>query len=165
MPALLGCIADDLTGGTDLAGILVKNGMRTVQMIGVPDGAWPDDADAVVVALKSRTSPVGQAVSESLAALQWLQAAGCKQHYFKYCSTFDSTPQGNIGPVADALMDALGTDFTIACPAFPATRRTIYQGYLFVGGVLLSESGMQHHPLTPMTDANLVRVLQQQTRR
>ena len=165
MPALLGCIADDLTGGTDLAGILVKNGLRTVQMIGVPDGSWPDDADAVVVALKSRTSPVAQAVSESLAALRWLQAAGCAQYYFKYCSTFDSTAQGNIGPVADALMDALGTDFTIACPAFPATRRTIYQGYLFVGGVLLSESGMQHHPLTPMTDANLVRVLQQQTRR
>ena len=165
MPALLGCIADDLTGGTDLAGILVKNGMRTVQMIGVPEGAWPDDADAVVIALKSRTSPVGQAVSESLAALRWLQAAGCEQHYFKYCSTFDSTAQGNIGPVADALMDALRTDFSIACPAFPATRRTIYQGYLFVGGVLLSESGMQHHPLTPMTDANLVRVLQQQTRR
>lgn len=165
MPALLGCIADDLTGGTDLAGILVKNGMRTVQMIGVPSGAWPDDADAVVVALKSRTSPAQQAVEESLAALRWLQAAGCRQHYFKYCSTFDSTPRGNIGPVADALMDALGADFTIVCSAFPATRRTIYQGYLFVGGVLLNESGMQHHPLTPMTDANLVRVLQQQTKR
>ena len=165
MPALLGCIADDLTGGTDLAGILVKNGMRTVQMIGVPDGPWPQDADAVVVALKSRTSPVEQAEAESLKALRWFQAAGCKQHYFKYCSTFDSTARGNIGPVADALMDALGTDFTIACPAFPATRRTIYQGYLFVGGVLLNESGMQHHPLTPMTDANLVRVLQQQTQR
>ena len=165
MPAFLGCIADDLTGGTDLAGILVKSGMRTVQMIGVPNGQWPEDADAVVVALKSRTSPVEQAVEESLAALRWFQAAGCVQHYFKYCSTFDSTPHGNIGPVADALMDALGTDFTIACPAFPATRRTIYQGYLFVGGVLLNESGMQHHPLTPMTDANLVRVLQQQTQR
>lgn len=165
MPALLGCIADDLTGGTDLAGILVKNGMRTVQMIGVPDGSWPEDADAVVVALKSRASPVREAVTESLAALRWLQSAGCLQYYFKYCSTFDSTPQGNIGPVADALMDALGADFTIACSAFPATRRTIYQGYLFVGGVLLNESGMQHHPLTPMTDANLVRVLQQQTQR
>ena len=165
MPALLGCIADDLTGGTDLAGILVNNGMRTVQIIGVPDGPWPEEADAVVVALKSRTSPVEQAVAESLAALRWFQAAGCVQHYFKYCSTFDSTSRGNIGPVADALMDALATDFTIACPAFPATRRTIYQGYLFVGGVLLNESGMQHHPLTPMTDANLVRVLQQQTQR
>src|SRR4029434_1589090 len=128
-------------------------------------GRWPEDADAVVVALKSRTSPVQQAVEESLAALRWFQAAGCVQHVFKYCSTFDSTSHGNIGPVADALMDALGTDFTIACPAFPATRRTIYQGYLFVGGVLLNESGMQHHPLTPMMDANLVRVLQQQCTR
>ena len=165
MPALLGCIADDLTGGTDLAGILVKNGMRTVQMIGVPDGPWPEDADAVVVALKSRTIPVHEAVDESLDALRWLQAAGCVQYYFKYCSTFDSTARGNIGPVTDALMDTLGVDFTIACPAFPATRRTIYQGYLFVGGILLNESGMQHHPLTPMTDANLVRVLQPQTKR
>ena len=165
MPALLGCIADDLTGGTDLSGILVNNGMRTVQMIGVPDGPWPEDADAVVVALKSRTIPVAQAVSQSLAALQWLQAAGCLQHYFKYCSTFDSTPKGNIGPVAEALLDALQGAFTIACPAFPATRRTIYQGHLFVGGVPLNESGMQNHPLTPMTDANLVRVLQQQVKR
>ena len=165
MPALLGCIADDLTGGTDLSGILVNNGMRTVQMIGVPEGPWPANADAVVVALKSRTIPVDEAVTQSLAALRWLQAAGCVQYYFKYCSTFDSTPRGNIGPVAEALMDALDTEFTIACSAFPATRRTIYQGYLFVNGVLLNESGMQHHPLTPMTDANLVRVLQQQTKR
>lgn len=165
MPALLGCIADDLTGGTDLSGILVKNGMRTVQVIGVPEGPWPGDVDAVVVALKSRTVPALEAVSESLAALRWLQAAGCLQFYFKYCSTFDSTPRGNIGPVTDALMDALGSDFTIACSAFPATRRTIYQGYLFVGDVLLNESGMQHHPLTPMNDSNLVRVLQQQTKR
>ncbi len=165
MPALLGCIADDLTGGTDLSGILVNNGMRTVQMIGLPEGPWPANADAVVVALKSRTIPVDDAVTESLAALRWLQAAGCLQYYFKYCSTFDSTPRGNIGPVAEALMDALGTEFTIACSAFPATRRTIYQGYLFVNGVLLNESGMQDHPLTPMKDANLVRVLQQQTRR
>lgn len=165
MAALLGCIADDLTGGTDLSGILVNNGMRTVQMIGVPEGPWPVNADAVVVALKSRTIPVDDAVTESLAALRWLQAAGCVQYYFKYCSTFDSTPRGNIGHVAEALMDALGTEFTIGCSAFPATRRTIYQGYLFVNGVLLNESGMQHHPLTPMTDANLVRVLQQQTKR
>ena len=165
MPALLGCIADDLTGGTDLSGILVNNGMRMVQMIDVPEGSWPANADAVVVALKSRTVPVHEAVAESLAALRWLQAAGCIQYYFKYCSTFDSTLRGNIGPVAEALMDALGTEFTIACSAFPATRRTIYQGYLFVNGVLLNESGMQHHPLTPMKDANLVRVLQQQTKR
>jgi uncharacterized protein YgbK (DUF1537 family) len=162
---MLGCIADDFTGGTDLAGMLVKAGMRTVQLIGVPDGPPPADVDAVVIALKSRTSPVDEAVAESLAALRLLREVGCRQFYFKYCSTFDSTPRGNIGPVADALMRALDTDFTIACPALPANGRTIYQGHLFVGDVPLSESGMRNHPLTPMTDANLVRVLQQQTAR
>ncbi len=164
MKPLLGCIADDFTGGTDLAGMLVKTGMRTVQMIGVPQGSIPGDIDAVVIALKSRTNPVGEAVAESLAALDWLRQAGCRQFYFKYCSTFDSTPRGNIGPVAEALMQALGTSFTIACPAFPANGRTIYKGHLFVGDALLSDSGMRHHPLTPMTDANLVRVLQQQVK-
>lgn len=162
MTVLLGCIADDFTGGTDLAGMLVKHGMRTVQMIGVPTGPVPDGIDAIVIALKSRTNPVEEARAESLAALEWLQAQGCRQFYFKYCSTFDSTPRGNIGPVAEALMAELGTDFTIACPAFPANQRTIYKGHLFVGDVLLSDSGMRNHPLTPMTDANLVRVLQQQ---
>jgi 3-dehydrotetronate 4-kinase len=165
MGALLGCIADDFTGGSDLAGMLVKHGMRTVQMIGVPEAPLPDEVDAVVVALKSRTNPVENAVAESLAALRWLRQAGCRQFYFKYCSTFDSTPRGNIGPVAEALMEALATNFTIACPAFPANQRTIYQGYLFVGHVPLNESGMRNHPLTPMTDANLVRVLQQQVKR
>lgn len=159
---LLGCIADDFTGGTDLAGMLVKYGMRTVQMIGVPRRPCPDDVDAVVVALKSRTSPVEAAVTESLAALDWLRSAGGRQFFFKYCSTFDSTPRGNIGPVAEALMKGLGTDFTVACPAFPANRRTVYRGHLFVGDVPLHESGMRHHPLTPMTDSNLVRVLQAQ---
>lgn len=165
MTVLLGCIADDFTGGTDLAGMLVKAGMRTVLLIGVPDGPLPDDIDAVVIALKSRTKPAEEAVDESLAALRWLQAAACRQFYFKYCSTFDSTPHGNIGPVAEALMQALDVDFTIACPALPANGRTLYKGHLFVGDVLLSESGMHHHPLTPMTDANLVRVLQQQVQR
>src|ERR1700737_1197098 len=165
MAVLLGCIADDFTGGTDLAGMLVKHGMRTVQMIGVPAGPAPDDVDAIVIGLKSRSNPAEMAIRESLAALRWLRDAGCRQFYFKYCSTFDSTPQGNIGPVAEALMDALDTDFTIACPAFPANHRTIYQGHLFVGNLLLSESGMRNHPLTPMTDANLVRVLQAQVKR
>src|ERR1041384_7377283 len=128
---LLGCIADDFTGATDLANMLVKGGMRTVQTIGVPEKA-PQDADAVVVALKSRTIAPEEAVAQSLAALRWLQAQGCRQFYFKYCSTFDSTPRGNIGPVTDALMDALGADFTIACPAFPENGRTIVRGYLFV---------------------------------
>ncbi len=166
MPILLGCIADDFTGATDLAGTLVKHGLRTVQIIDDPHSERPpEDAEAVVVALKSRTSPVEQAVRESRSALAWLRAAGCRQFYFKYCSTFDSTADGNIGPVAEALMDALGADFTIACPAFPDNRRTIYQGHLFVGAQLLSESSMRHHPLTPMGDANLVRVLGAQVQR
>ncbi len=162
--ALLGCIADDFTGATDLASMLVRNGMRTVQLIGVPEpGAPMPDADAIIVALKSRTAPVGEAVQDSLAALAWLQAAGCKQFFFKYCSTFDSTEAGNIGPVADALMDAIGCGFALACPAFPANGRSVYQGHLFVGATLLNESGMENHPLTPMTDSNLVRVLSRQT--
>src|SRR5690606_24330613 len=165
MSILLGCIADDFTGATDLAGMLVQGGMRTVQVIGVPKEPLPSniEADAVVIALKSRTNPTQEAVSDSLAALQWLRAAGCQQIYFKYCSTFDSTDEGNIGPVTDALMKALDTPFTIACPAFPENGRTIFKGYLFVGDTLLEESGMRHHPLTPMTDSNLVRVLQRQT--
>jgi uncharacterized protein YgbK (DUF1537 family) len=165
MTLLLGCIADDFTGATDLAGMLVRAGMRTVQTIGVPQAPLPPDVDAVVVALKSRTAPAADAVAESLAALQWLREAACRQYYFKYCSTFDSTDAGNIGPVTDALMSALDTSFTIACPAFPENQRTIFKGHLFVGDALLSESGMREHPLTPMTDSNLVRVLQRQTSR
>ena len=159
---LLGCIADDFTGATDLANNLVRGGMRTVQTVGVPRESLREDVDAVVVALKSRTIPAAEAVAQSLAALKWLQQHGCKQIYFKYCSTFDSTPAGNIGPVTEALMHALGSDFTIACPAFPEAGRTVFKGNLFVGDVLLNESGMRHHPLTPMRDANLVRVLQAQ---
>ena len=166
--ALLGCIADDFTGATDLANMLVRGGMRTVQTIGVPESNEGVQADALVVALKSRTMPAADAVAQSLAALDWLRAQGCRQFFFKYCSTFDSTDAGNIGPVTDALLDALSADaasaaFTIACPAFPENGRTIYRGHLFVGDTLLNESGMENHPLTPMRDANLVRVLQRQT--
>lgn len=166
--ALLGCIADDFTGATDLANMLVRGGMRTVQTIGVPASNDVVEADALVVALKSRTIPSADAVAQSLAALDWLRAQRCRQFFFKYCSTFDSTDAGNIGPVTDALLDALSaevgaTAFTIACPAFPENGRTIYRGYLFVGDRLLDESGMENHPLTPMRDANLVRVLQRQT--
>ena len=161
----LGCIADDFTGATDLANNLVRTGMRVVQTIGVPTGPLNAEVDAVVVALKSRTIPAADAVAQSLDALRWLQAQGAEQIYFKYCSTFDSTPEGNIGPVTEALMDALGTAFTIATPAFPDNGRTVFKGYLFAGNVLLSESGMQNHPLTPMTDPNLVRVMQAQTKR
>ena len=165
MKIKLGCIADDFTGATDLANNLVRSGMRVVQTIGVPTGPLSAEVDAVVVALKSRTIPAAEAIAQSLEALRWLQAQGAQQIYFKYCSTFDSTPEGNIGPVTEALMDALGTDFTIATPAFPDNGRTVFKGYLFAGNVLLNESGMQNHPLTPMTDPNLVRVMQAQTKR
>ncbi len=161
-PLLLGCIADDFTGATDLANNLVRAGMRVVQTIGVPNAPLSAEVDAVVVALKSRTISPQDAIDQSLQALQWLQGQGAQQIYFKYCSTFDSTAQGNIGPVTEALMHALQTDFTIATPAFPDNGRTVFKGYLFVGDVLLNESGMQHHPLTPMVDANLVRVMQAQ---
>jgi uncharacterized protein YgbK (DUF1537 family) len=163
----LGCIADDFTGATDLANNLVRAGMRVVQLIDVPPaGAEPAlDADAVVIALKSRTVPAADAVESSLRALAWLRSMGAEQIYFKYCSTFDSTPAGNIGPVTEALMDALGTDFTVATPAFPDNGRTVFKGHLFVGDVLLGDSGMRHHPLTPMTDSNLVSVLGAQTTR
>lgn len=159
---LLGCIADDFTGATDLANNLVRAGMRAIQTIGIPTQPLRSDVDVVVIALKSRTIPVADAVAQSLAALHWLQAQGAKQIYFKYCSTFDSTSEGNIGPVTEALMQAMGTNFTIATPAFPDNGRTVFKGHLFVGDVLLNESGMQHHPLTPMTDPNLVRVMQSQ---
>jgi 3-dehydrotetronate 4-kinase len=162
---LLGCIADDFTGATDLANTLVKAGMRTIQLLGVPaDDLTVPDADCIIIALKSRSNPASEAVAMSLAALEWLRKRDAQQYYFKYCSTFDSTDQGNIGPVADALLDALGERFTVFNPAFPTNKRTIYKGYLFVGDELLSESGMRHHPLTPMTDPSLVRVLQRQTR-
>jgi uncharacterized protein YgbK (DUF1537 family) len=165
MTVLLGAIADDFTGATDLCNTLVRRGMRTVQLIDVPShGMEVADAEAVVVALKSRTIPAAEAIERSLAALAWLQQAGARQILFKYCSTFDSTDGGNIGPVAEALMDALDTDFTLFCPAFPENGRTIYLGYLFVGDVLLSESSMRDHPLTPMRDPSLVRILQRQCR-
>jgi 3-dehydrotetronate 4-kinase len=165
MSLLLGCIADDFTGATDLANNLVRSGMRVLQINGLPTQGLPPNVDAVVIALKSRTIAAQDAVDQSLAALSWLRKHAAKQIYFKYCSTFDSTMQGNIGPVTEALMDALGTDFTIATPAFPDNGRTVFKGHLFVGDVLLPESGMQNHPLTPMTDANLVRVLQAQCKR
>jgi len=165
MSLLLGCIADDFTGATDLASMLVRHGMATVQLIGVPEREVDaGDAQAVVVALKSRTIPAAQAIDQSLAALAWLQAQGARQILFKYCSTFDSTDQGNIGPVSEALLDALGADFTIACPALPENGRSVYMGHLFVGERLLSDTHMRHHPLTPMTDSNLVAVLGRQSR-
>ncbi|MFW5387525.1 3-oxo-tetronate kinase [Yersinia sp. 2542 StPb PI] len=160
----LGVIADDFTGATDIASFLVENGMSTVQINGVPDADYHVNADAAVVSLKSRSCPTATAVADSLAALAWLQAQGCQQFYFKYCSTFDSTAQGNIGPVTDALLDALGQQQTIISPALPVNGRTVYQGYLFVMGQLLAESGMRNHPVTPMTDSNLLRLMDAQAR-
>lgn len=160
---LLGCIADDFTGATDLASNLVSGGLRVVQTIGVPRRRVPD-AQAIVIALKTRTGPAEEAIGRSLEALAWLQREGCRQFYFKVCSTFDSTTEGNIGPVAEAMLEALGETFCCVVPAFPDNERTVYQGHLFVDNQLLSESGMRHHPLTPMTDSNIVRVLQSQSR-
>jgi len=161
----LGCIADDLTGATDLALMLAREGMRTVQTIGIPGSDLDlSNADAVVVALKSRTIPAKEAIAQSLAAAGALRTSGARNLFFKYCSTFDSTDEGNIGPVTEALLDFTKSDFTLACPAFPANGRTIYKGHLFVNGVPLHESSMKDHPLTPMRDSNLMRVLQRQTK-
>ncbi|MDN5768399.1 MAG: four-carbon acid sugar kinase family protein [Humibacillus sp.] len=161
----MGIVADDITGATDVASALTDAGLRTTLVFDVPDAAAgpAPGCDAVVVALKSRTLPVGQAVVQSLASLKWLRNNGVTRFYLKYCSTFDSTEEGNIGPVADAAMALLGSHHVVHAPSYPANGRTVYQGHLFVGRSLLSESGMEHHPLTPMTDPNLVRFLSHQT--
>lgn len=168
MRLLFGSVADDFTGASDLADTLVASGLGTILLIGPPEDqrlpAETTDAEAVIFALKTRSIQASEAVRQSLAAVRSLRSAGCRHLYFKYCSTFDSTDAGNIGPVADALLDEVEDNFTIFCPAFPKNGRKIFNGYLFVGPVLLSESGMQNHPLTPMADPNLVRVLQGQTR-
>ncbi|KOC90649.1 3-oxo-tetronate kinase [Winslowiella iniecta] len=166
---LIGVIADDFTGASDIAitlskGLTGEGGLETTQYLGVPDAPAAGQVEAGVIALKSRSIPADEAVAQSLAACRWLQAQGCQQIVFKYCSTFDSTDAGNIGPVTDALAAHLGAQQVVVCPAFPAMGRTVYQGHLFVHDRLLSESGMEHHPLTPMTDANLRRVLQRQSR-
>lgn len=165
MTVRLGVIADDFTGATDIAGFLVAGGLRTTQLTGLPgpDTQIPDGTDAVVISLKSRSIPADEAVSMSLTALEFLQKVGAERFYFKYCSTFDSTPEGNIGPVTDALLDRLDQDFTVVCPALPVNGRTTYKGYLFVHDVPLHESGMRNHPITPMTDSSLVRLMDGQS--
>lgn len=164
MAVQLGVIADDFTGGTDIASFLVANDLKTVQLSGaqLPD-TLPEDVDAIVVSLKSRSNPSEEAVAQSLQALALLRSVGARQIFFKYCSTFDSTPKGNIGPVTDALLEALDEDFTVVCPALPVNGRTSYEGYLFVNGVPLNESGMRNHPVTPMTDSSLVRLMDGQS--
>jgi uncharacterized protein YgbK (DUF1537 family) len=159
---LLGCIADDLTGATDLANNLARAGMRTVVTVDLPPNDETIHADALIVALKSRTIPAAEAVAQSLRACRWLREKGVRHVYFKICSTFDSTVRGNIGPVIEALMAELGCEFSVVVPSFPDNDRTVFRGHLFVGNVLLSDSGMRNHPLTPMTDCNLVRFLQAQ---
>lgn len=161
---LLGVIADDYTGASDIANTLAKGGLATTQFLGLPARKAPPECEAGVVALKSRSIAADEAVKRSLAALAWLQAQGCRQFVFKYCSTFDSTPAGNIGPVGEALAKALDARGVPACPAFPTTGRTVYQGHLFVGDRLLNESGLENHPLNPMTDADLRRWLTRQSR-
>lgn len=158
----LGAIADDFTGATDLASILARSGHPVSLRIGVPAGPPVDASPYEVIALKIRTSTVAQATAEALAALEWLQAAGAERCFWKYCSTFDSTPAGNIGPVAEALMERLGVAQTIHCPAFPENGRTVYMGRLFVGDTPLDESPMKDHPLTPMRDSSLLRLLEPQ---
>ncbi|MEJ0040688.1 MAG: 3-oxo-tetronate kinase [Gammaproteobacteria bacterium] len=161
---LLGAVADDFTGASDIANTLRKGGMRTVQFVGVDADGAPADCEAGVVALKTRSATSDDAVRLSLEAARWLQAQGCRQILFKYCSTFDSTPAGNIGPVADALLQLTSADLAIVCPAFPGAGRRLFMGHLFVGDRLLSESGMEHHPLTPMTDPDIRRWLARQSR-
>ena len=161
---MIGCLADDYTGGTDVAAALRRHGLRTVLLFGAPDDSVRlGDCDAVVVALKSRALEAAQAVKVSLAAQAWLADLGVPRVYFKYCSTFDSTDAGNIGPVTDALLDAADETVTIVCPAAPGHGRTLYNGHLFVGDRLLSESSMARHPLTPMTDSDIVAVMSRQT--
>ncbi|EJD6081152.1 four-carbon acid sugar kinase family protein [Providencia rettgeri] len=167
MTVKLGVIADDFTGATDIAGFMVQNGWKVVQLLNEPDEntVIPQGVDAIVVSLKSRSCPVDEAVNASVNACNWLKKkAQCQQIFFKYCSTFDSTEKGNIGPVTDALMKQLGTTLALVCPALPVNGRTVVHGHLFVNGQLLNESGMQHHPVTPMTDANLLRVMEKQSK-
>jgi len=159
---LLGVIADDFTGASDIANTLAKGGLSTVQFLGVPTKSAPETCEAGVVALKSRSIAAAEAVALSMEAFEWLRAQGCRQFVFKYCSTFDSTPEGNIGPVGEALAKALDVRGAVACPAFPTTGRTVYQGHLFVGDRLLNESGLENHPLNPMTDPDLRRWLRRQ---
>lgn len=159
---LLGVFADDLTGATDIAGFLANGGLDVIQFIGVPDSPLPD-ADAAVISLKSRSIPARQAIELSLASVDCLRRAKCEQFYFKYCSTFDSTKDGNIGPVTDAVLDQLGENFTVVCPSLPINKRTVRNGCLYVDGIPLSETGMRHHPLNPMTESDVCRIMEMQS--
>lgn len=160
----LGVIADDFTGATDIASFMVRAGWKVVLFNGVPDGGFnQESADAIVIALKSRSITTKAAVEQALAASAWLRSQGCQRQLFKYCSTFDSTAEGNIGPVTDALMAFLGASMTLICPAVPDNGRTILQGHLFVKGQLLNQSGMEQHPVTPMKESSLKKLMEAQS--
>lgn len=162
---MLGCIADDFTGASDAASFLQKAGMKTVLLNGIP-AAQIDltEYDAVVVALKTRTEPVADAVRHSLDVVQWLEARGVTQYYFKYCSTFDSTREGNIGPILDAALEYFREPYTILCPALPVNGRCVIDGHLYVNGVPLHESPMKDHPLTPMWDSRIKTLMEAQSK-
>lgn len=157
----IGAIADDLTGATDIAGFLANGGLDVIQLMGVPESP-PPAAEAAVISLKSRSIPSGQAIEQSLRALACLREAGCDQYYFKYCSTFDSTKNGNIGPVTDAMLDALSATFTVLCPSLPVNKRTVKGGVLYVDGIPLAETGMRHHPVNPMTESDVALLMEMQ---
>ena len=163
---ILGCVADDFTGASDAASFLQKGGMNVLLSNGVPKAGFnlPEEIQAVVIALKSRTQKTEEAVADSMAALRWLKDAGASHFFLKYCSTFDSTPKGNIGPIADAAMEFLNVPYTILCPALPVNGRTVYHGDLYVNGVPLHESSMKNHPLTPMWDCSIARLMKPQSR-
>ena len=163
---IIGCIADDFTGAGDAASYLAKGGMRTLMFNGVPEDQtdYSETCDAMVIALKTRTEEKESAVQASLKAIRWLQSQGAEQYYFKYCSTFDSTPEGNIGPVADAVMEELGASRAVICPALPDNGRIVVDGCLYVNGVLLDESPMKNHPLTPMWDHRVKNLMEAQSK-
>ena len=165
MKHLLGCIADDFTGASDAASFLQKAGLQTILLNGVPEqGLGMNEYDAIVIALKTRTEPAGEAVEHTMEAVKWLEQHGAAQYYLKYCSTFDSTKEGNIGPVLDAVLEYLEETYTVLCPSLPVNGRTVKDGHLYVNGVPLDESPMKDHPLTPMWDSRIKHLMEAQSK-
>lgn len=165
MKSVLGCVADDFTGASDAASFLQKAGLRTILLNGVPDRKISvDQYDAIVIALKTRTEPVCEAVSHTMEAVEWLEKHQASQYYLKYCSTFDSTKEGNIGPILDAVLEYFNEPYTLLCPALPVNGRTVQNGHLYVNGVPLDESPMKNHPLTPMWDSRIKNLMEAQSK-
>lgn len=162
---IIGCIADDFTGASDAASFLVKGGMQTILFNGIPqEKERTESCQAIVIALKTRTQKTEDAVKETLKAAEWLKENGAKQLYIKYCSTFDSTPKGNIGPIMDALLEKYEVPTTILCPALPVNGRVVKDGNLYVNGIPLNQSSMKDHPLTPMWDSDVGKLMRDQSR-